>query len=112
MTPEAFDFFQEHSRNYLEMALRTDKQEVMHDPDGYGKRIGVCGDTVEFFLKIKKGQIQNVSYHVDGCMNTNACCNAVVHMIEQSSVETAWEITPQEGYRLSGNSANGSCALC
>ena len=51
MSSEAFDFFQDHSPQFLEMALRTDKQEVMHDPDGYGKRTGVCGDISDFFVR-------------------------------------------------------------
>ena len=96
MNEKSFDFFQDHSRNYLEMALRTDKQEPMNDPDGYGKHTGVCGDTVEFFLKVRQGQIHGVSYHVDGCLNTNACCNTVAHMIEKRSVEAAWGITPEK----------------
>ena len=91
-----FDFFQDHSRNYLEMALKTDKQERMHDPDGYGKRTGVCGDTVEFFLKVKQRHIHDVSFHVEGCMNTNACCNTVAHMIEKKSIDAAWGITPEK----------------
>jgi len=90
-----FDFFQDHSRNYLEMALKTDKQERMERPDGYGKRTGVCGDTVEFFLRVKDGWIESASYHVDGCMNTNACCNVVSHMIEGRKVHSAWEVTPE-----------------
>jgi nitrogen fixation NifU-like protein len=69
-----FVFFQDHSRNYLEMALKTDKQELMENPDGYGKRTGVCGDTVEIYLKVRQKRVEAVSYHVDGCVNTNAHC--------------------------------------
>jgi len=90
-----FDFFQDHSRNYLEMALKTDKQERMHNPDGYGKRTGICGDTVEFFLRVNNECIESASYNVNGCMNTNACCNVVSHMIEGRSVHSAWEVTPE-----------------
>ena len=66
MNQNNFDFFQDHSRNFLEMALRTDKQELMQNPDGYGKQTGVCGDTVEFFLKIKQGRIQDDPPHHPG----------------------------------------------
>jgi nitrogen fixation NifU-like protein len=90
-----FVFFQDHSRNYLEMALKTDKQELMENPDGYGKRTGVCGDTVEIYLKVRQKRVEAVSYHVDGCVNTNACCNTVAHMAEGKSVDAAWGITPE-----------------
>ena len=96
MSEQDFDFFQDHSRNFLEMALKTDKQEYMDCPDGYGKRTGVCGDTVEIFLKINHKTVASVSFHVNGCINTNACCNTVAHMAEGRSVEAAWGITPEK----------------
>ena len=96
MNERKFDFFQDHSRTYLEMALRTDKQEVMEDPDGYGKRTGICGDTVEMFLKVNQGRVQKVSYHVEGCINTNACCNVVSRMVEGERVNAAWGVTPEK----------------
>ena len=42
-----FDFWQDHSEHYLEMAYRSDRREKIEHPDGYGKRTGECGDTVE-----------------------------------------------------------------
>lgn len=91
-----FNFYQDHSRNYLEMALRADKQASMGNPDGYGKRTGVCGDTVEIFLKIDRKRVEAVSYRVDGCINTNACCNTVAHLAEGKSVDAAWGITSEK----------------
>lgn len=95
MNEGKFDFFQDHSRNYLEMAFRTDKQGSMENPDGYGKHTGVCGDTVEMFLKVSQGRVQEASYHVEGCINTNACCNVVAHLIEGKSLNAAWGVTPE-----------------
>ena len=96
MNDRDFDFFQDHSRNYLEMALARDRQESMVNPDGYGKRTGVCGDTVEIFLRVRNKQVESVSYQVDGCINTNACCNTVALMAEGSSIDNAWGITPEK----------------
>ena len=48
-----FDFWQNHSLHYLEMAFRSDKRETIDHPDGYGKRTGQCGDTVEIFLTVR-----------------------------------------------------------
>jgi len=95
MNDSDFNFFQNHSRTFLEMAFKTDRQERMEHTDGYGKRTGVCGDTVEIFLKICDKKVQAVSFLVDGCINTNACCNAVVLLIEGKRVEDAWEIRPE-----------------
>lgn len=87
--------FQNHSARYLEMALRTDKRGIAGKADGYGKRTGQCGDTIEFFLTIRKDLIQSISFDADGCLNTLACANTVIHLAEGKPVEEAWEITAE-----------------
>jgi nitrogen fixation NifU-like protein len=47
MEQKKFDFWQDHSRRYREMAFRQDRRNIIEQPDGYGKRTGECGDTVE-----------------------------------------------------------------
>jgi len=89
-------FFQGHSAHYLEMALRTDKRGIISKPDGYGKRTGQCGDTIAFFLTIQNDLIQSISFDADGCMNTLACANTLIHMAEGKKVEEAWEITSED----------------
>jgi nitrogen fixation NifU-like protein len=96
MTGKDFDFWQDNSLHFLEMAFRYDRRERIQYPDGYGKRTGECGDTVEMFLCIKSGRIQTVSYDTDGCINTNACANTVSHLLEGKTIEEAWEITPED----------------
>lgn len=96
MTSKPFDFWQDHSRQFLEMALGQERREKVAKPDGYGKRSGECGDTVEFFLTLENESIRAVSYLTDGCLNTNACANTVAHLTEGRSIEAAWEITPEE----------------
>jgi len=95
MTTKSFDFWQDHSRQYLEMALGHERRERVEKPDGYGQRTGDCGDTVEFFLNTERDHIRSVSYLTDGCLNTNACANTVAHLVEGRSIEAAWEITPE-----------------
>jgi nitrogen fixation NifU-like protein len=96
MSDKEFDFFQDHSRNFLEMALKSDRVEKMASPDGYGKRVGDCGDTVELFLRVQDDVIQRLSFVVDGCLNTTACCNTVAYLAEGKPVQKVWEISPQE----------------
>ena len=96
MDQKKFDFWQDHSLHYLEMAFRTDRREIVKHPDGYGKRTGDCGDTVEIYLSIRNGRIQSVSYETDGCLSTNACANTVAELIEGKDVGSAWELTPED----------------
>jgi len=95
MTEENANFWQDHSRNYLEMALRTDHHEELRNPDGYGKKTGVCRDTIEISLLLDGDRIKHVSFATDGCLNTNACANTVAHLVEGQPVDTAWEVTPE-----------------
>ena len=93
MEPNKFDFWQGHSLHYLEMAFRNDRRQRVAHPDGYGKRIGECGDTVEMYLSIGNGRIRSVSYETNGCMNTNACANTVADWRITSFNRAAEKIT-------------------
>jgi nitrogen fixation NifU-like protein len=95
MDKKFLDFWQNHSAHFLEMAIRTEKREILKNPDGHGTRTGDCGDTVEIFLIIRNGCIKNASFEADGCVNTVACANTVVQMVEGKSVNEAWEVTPE-----------------
>jgi nitrogen fixation NifU-like protein len=93
---EATDFWQDHALTFLEMAFRTDRRERISQPDGYGKKTGDCGDTIEFFMTLNGDIITTLSYDIDGCLNTNACCNAIIGMVENQTVTAAWEISPEQ----------------
>ena len=92
---EPADFWQDHSLMFLEMAFRTDRRERLDKADGYGKKTGDCGDTVEFFLILDGDAIGTLAYDINGCLNTNACCNAVISLLEGQTIEAAWELTPE-----------------
>ena len=95
MKDETFDFWQDHSLRFLEMAFRTDRCETLEHPDGMGSRTGDCGDTVTVYLTEKRGRIETISFQVDGCMNTTACANAVSELVEGKPVEQAWNVKPE-----------------
>lgn len=90
-----FDFWQDHSLNYLNMAFSQNRRERVDNPDGYGKRTGDCKDTVEIFLKIREKTIEKISYQIDGCLNTNASAAALAEMAEGLDIDSAWKITDQ-----------------
>lgn len=96
MTEKTFDFWQDHSEKFLEMALRTDKDEKLHNPDGHGKNTGECGDTIELFLSMKSGRIDTVSFHIDGCVNTRASAYALAMLAEGKTPKQAWEIKTED----------------
>jgi nitrogen fixation NifU-like protein len=91
-----FDFWQDHSLRFLEMAYKADRRERLENPDGFGTRTGDCGDTVSFYLIIEDGLIKSVSFQLNGCLNTAACANTVGELVEGKTLEDAWKITPED----------------
>ena len=92
---EEFDFLRNHSQVFLQMAFGSEKHEKVENPDGYGKKTRGCGDTVEMFITLHRGCIQWVNISLHGCLNTNACANAVAHLGEGRTLKEAWKISPE-----------------
>lgn len=96
MSEHESEFLKNHSLHFLEMASRVDKRGIVRHPDGYGKKEGICGDTVEIFLTVSGRRIQSVSFDIDGCIHTHACCNTLAHLAEGKAIVDAWKITPDD----------------
>jgi nitrogen fixation NifU-like protein len=43
----SYSSFQDHSKNFQNMVSRVERYGELEKPDGYGKRTGDCGDTIE-----------------------------------------------------------------
>jgi nitrogen fixation NifU-like protein len=95
MAEKPFDFLQDHSTAFLEMAFATDRMEPLESPDGEARHTGDCGDTVTMSLKLGGGVIARVAFQVQGCLNTVASANAVAELVEGRSPAEAWEVTPE-----------------
>lgn len=91
-----FDFWNDHSDTYLSMAYLWDRRMAMEEPDGCGRKTGECGDTVTIYLAIKNGLINRVCFEIEGCINTNASCNALAVLVEGKKIEQAWEVNPTD----------------
>lgn len=84
-----------HSNNFQAMVARAERYGEMENPDGYGKRTGDCGDTIEMYLSIQAGQIRMVTFRVEGCANTVACGNTVSLLMEGRALSDGWLLTPE-----------------
>lgn len=60
------------------------------------KITGVCGDTMEFFLKICNHKIINASFLTDGCGATIACGSKITQMIIGKTIEDVENMTPED----------------
>jgi nitrogen fixation NifU-like protein len=91
-----FDFWKDHSDTFLTMAYLWERRTAVNDPDGYGKKTGDCGDTIEMFLSIRDETLQSLNFMLEGCMNTNACSNALAMLAEGKDLSRCWEIGPRD----------------
>ena len=47
-------------------------------PDGYGRVENDCGDSIEFFVRLERGVVGDVTCTVHGCANVLVCAQAAV----------------------------------
>jgi nitrogen fixation NifU-like protein len=90
------EIWQTHSMKFLESAFRTDRRERLARADGHGKQTGECGDTVEFFLLVRSDRLEHISYDINGCINTNACANAIIDLLKGKLLADAWSLDPED----------------
>jgi len=104
-------------KNYSDTAIRCfiEKKNygALPDSDAYARLTGPCGDTMEFYLKVRGGQIKKVSFTTDGCESSVACGQMVSEEITGSSAEEVMELTQKKILAAIGKFAEESfhCAL-
>ena len=81
--------------------------ELLQNPKNWGKPKdnaisvwhayeGTCGDTMQFFLKIKEGIIEKANFITDGCGATVAAGSQTTIMVERKSLEFAENLHPKD----------------
>jgi len=65
-------------------------------PDGFGRIIGPCGDTMEIYLKVRDAKVINASFRTDGCGPSIASGSMVTELAKGKSVLEAQKITQQD----------------
>ncbi len=95
-TAKPFDFWNDHSLEFLEMAMKRDYQETVQSFDGYGRKSRACGDTIEFFLNGNHDMLDTISYDLKGCLFSHACANTIIFLALHKSIEQAKRITAED----------------
>ena len=81
--------------------------ELFHHPRNWGKPPledvsvsekyqGPCGDTMEFFLKIKDDVIQKANFYTDGCGATVAAGSQMTLLVEGKTLDFVKTIQPRD----------------
>lgn len=69
----------------------------MNNPTSYAYTKGICGDEMEFYLDIKAGIIEDVSYYTEnGCSHTRNAAKKVADFVSGKPVFEALKVNPVE----------------
>jgi len=77
----------------FERWLKPLYMDGMHDPDGYGRITGTCGDTMEIFLRFEKDRVTQASFKTDGCGSSTVCGSFAAELAHGRSPDEIAEIT-------------------
>ncbi|MBL0715834.1 MAG: iron-sulfur cluster assembly scaffold protein [Desulfosarcina sp.] len=65
----------------------------MENPDVHSKVTGICGDTVEIFLKFENNHVKEASYLTDGCGSSNICASFAAELAMGKTPDELADIT-------------------
>jgi len=82
-----------YSELLVERGTNPRNYGAINHPDGYAKITGDCGDTVEMFLRVKNGKIEESKFSTDGCMFSIAACSVATEMAKGKTVPGCIGIT-------------------
>jgi len=65
----------------------------MKSPDSFAIITGSCGDTMEFFIKVQDGNINEIQFMTDGCGATIACGSMITKIAKGKTLQEVSEVT-------------------
>ena len=86
-----------YSKRVMEHFMNPRNVGVIEKPDGYGK-VGnpVCGDLMEFFIKVKDEKIDEIKFRTFGCGSAIAVSSMVTEMAKGKTLDEAMKITRKD----------------
>ncbi len=66
---------------------------VMVDADRHARMKGSCGDTMEMYIKVKDGRIEQASYVTDGCSSSSIAGSFTAEMAMGKTFEEVLDMT-------------------
>jgi len=86
----------DYSQKLKDALFHDENIGTIENPDSHARITGVCGDTIEMFLKVRDERISEIKFTTDGCGFTIACANYVARTVKGKSIEEALIIEPKD----------------
>jgi len=90
------DMRQTYSEKTIDHFLSPRNLGQIAAPDGFGRVVGGCGDTMEIYLKVKADRVEKASFWTDGCGPSIASGSTVTELAIGKNVLEAQKISQQD----------------
>ncbi len=67
----------------------------MENADAHSSVLGPCGDTMEFWLRIKDKKVENATFWTDGCGSSIVCGSMTTELVIGKTLKEVFNITPE-----------------
>jgi nitrogen fixation NifU-like protein len=85
-----------YSETVIDHAMNPRNIGILQNADGFGRVTGSCGDTMEIWLKVRNGAIEDINFMTDGCGTSAASGSIVTEMAKGKSLTEAQGIGQQD----------------
>lgn len=68
---------------------------AIKEPDGYACLTGVCGDTMQIFLRFENNRVKEASFQADGCGSSIVCGSFAAEMSLGKDPDELLEVTSE-----------------
>jgi nitrogen fixation NifU-like protein len=102
-----------YSETTIDHSINPRNVGSLEDADGFAQVTGLCGDTMEIWLKVLDGIIVQATFFTDGCGTSIASGSMVTEMAKGKSITEAQKISQQNVLDALGGLPDESkhCAL-
>ena len=63
--------------------------------NGHGRITGPCGDTVDIWLRVEGGRVEDIAFKADGCSSSVACASMATELAKGAPIEDVGAIQQQ-----------------
>ena len=88
--------FKGYSEKFKEELSNPKNVGKIENADSKISITGVCGDTIEMYLVLKDGKINDIKFMTDGCGATIACASYVIRIVKGKAIKEALRMKPED----------------
>jgi len=102
-----------HSNTAIDHMRNPRNAGLITNPDGQARITGPCGDTMEIWLKVSDGVVEQATFWTDGCGTTIAAGSMATEIAKGKRAAEAFRISQQDVLEALGGLPDDSvhCAL-